>query len=225
VNGKRSPADFQEEEDEYGLGDDNADFNEELDQVMIAAETPSKKKVRIEEPFTTPKPRRKLPWEKEKSTTNAAGLQTPQTEYRKLSDPFTTSASGFSFTTPSKTKQSDAQTLTRSSSPMDTPTPSRFKDVNIDSDLSRDVIEALRGANVTLSEQASRDLNTVLSKYATIAEGVKKGRDVARASMKAKDAKITELTYRVNTLEAELEAERKLVTHLQWKAEHGPDSD
>jgi hypothetical protein len=38
---------------------------------------------------------------------------------------------------------------------------------------------------------------------------------------KAKDAKITELTYRINTLEANLEAEKALVKHLQWEAENG----
>jgi hypothetical protein len=105
-------------------------------------------------------------------------------------------------------------------SPNGTPTPARFKNVS-ESDLARDVFDVLRDVNVQLDEQARANLAAVLSRHATIAEGVKRGREVARASAAAKTAKVTELTYRVSTLEAELEAEKAKVAHLQWSLEHG----
>lgn len=40
-----------------------------------------------------------------------------------------------------------------------------------------------------------------------------------RATVKAKDARIAELTYRIGTLEAELEAEKAMVKHLEWEAQ------
>ena len=76
-----------------------------------------------------------------------------------------------------------------------------------------------------VTEQTRKSLTDVLSRHATVAEGVRKGREVARASIAAKTAKVTELTYRINTLEAELEAEKAKVNHLQWSLEHGSQSD
>lgn len=114
--------------------------------------------------------------------------------------------------------------MTPTSSQNETPTPARFKNVS-ESDLARDVFGVLGEANVQMSEQARKNLTTVLLKHVTMAEGVKKGRDVARASITAKTAKVTELTYRVNTLEAELEAEKAKVNHLEWSLEHGQQSD
>lgn len=188
-------------------------------------ETPSKK-ARVDDAFITPK-RRKLPWQKD-PLTNTHGLQTPQTESRVNENPFVTKAPTGSLATPSKASPFDigtVQTLTPSSSPMETPTPSRFKNVVTDGDLVRDIFDVLRNADVRLDDQTRKDLTTVLSKHVTASEGLKKGRDVVRATVKAKDAKITELNYRVNTLEAELEAERATVAHLNWKAEHDQNSE
>lgn len=114
--------------------------------------------------------------------------------------------------------------MTPSSSPNETPTPACFRSMS-EHDLVQDVLSALRDSDVQLNEQTRKKLTTVLSRHATIAEGVKKGRDVARASIAAKTAKVTELTYRINTLEAELEAEKAKVSHLQWTLEHGQQSD
>jgi septal ring factor EnvC (AmiA/AmiB activator) len=111
---------------------------------------------------------------------------------------------------------------------VNTPTPSRFKDIDVsgnESDLVRDIFAVLQEANIMLTDQAQKSLTSVLSKHATHAKSVTKGRDVLRASIKAKDAKIAEMTYRVNTLEAELEAEKAVVKHLQWKAESGLSPD
>jgi hypothetical protein len=209
---------------------DNAAFEEELSHVMTEMETPSKKAKTepLATPFTVPT-RRKLPWQKDDGP-NTSGLQTPQTQPRNH-DVFKTPAAVpvSTFVMPSITKQSDSassHTITPGSSPVNTPTPSRFKDVGAagtDSELAHDVFGVLQDAN--LNEQTRKNLITVLAKHVTIGEGVRRGRDAARASIKAKDAKNTELTYRVATLEAELEAERATVKHLQWKAENGHNSE
>jgi molybdopterin-binding protein len=104
------------------------------------------------------------------------------------------------------------------SSPQETPTPSRFKDGSGD-DLVREVLSLLQDTNVKISTATEKDLSSLLSKHAKASEGLRRGRDVTRATIKARDVKITELIYRVSTLEAELEAERAMVKHLQWKAQ------
>ncbi|KAF2442613.1 hypothetical protein P171DRAFT_434083 [Karstenula rhodostoma CBS 690.94] len=223
---KRDRATAQQEEDEFDLGEGNDAFQEELDQVMAAAETPSKRP--RTDAFATPSrpARRRLPWQTDTGPQPSA-LPTPQTESRTSNELFPTrfSAPENSMLTPSRYRSSkDFGTMTPSSSPNETPTPARFKNVS-EHDLVRDAFSVLRDANVELNEQTRKNLTAVLSRHATIAEGVKKGRDVARASITAKTAKVTELTYRVSTLEAELEAEKAKVSHLQWTLEHGQQSD
>jgi hypothetical protein len=48
-------------------------------------------------------------------------------------------------------------------------------------------------------------------------------RDISRLALKAKDAKIVELSRRLDTLEAELETERAIVRHLRWEKEVDPE--
>ncbi|OAF99145.1 uncharacterized protein CC84DRAFT_419324 [Paraphaeosphaeria sporulosa] len=223
---KRDRATAQEEQDEFDLGEGNADIRDELDQVMAAAETPSKRP--RTDAFATPSrpARRRLPWQTDPEPLPSA-LPTPQTESRTSNELFPTrfTAPGGSLLTPSRYHSSEEfGTVTPSSSPNETPTPARFKNAS-EHDLVRDAFDVLREANVELSEQTRRNLAAILSRHATIAEGVKKGRNVARASITAKTAKVTELTYRVSTLEAELEAEKAKVSHLQWTVEHGQQSD
>lgn len=76
----------------------------------------------------------------------------------------------------------------------------------------------LQEGSVRLAADTQAGLKDLLSKHAKSAEGFRRGRDVIRSTVKAKDAKITELTYRVSTLEAELEAEKAMMKHLQWEA-------
>jgi hypothetical protein len=208
-------------DDEYGIEEADDAFNTELESAMIAAETPSKA-IKTSE-FATPSTRRKLPWQMAPTTTaNGTGLQTPQTGGRIHSvDPFNTrlSTPGSALFTSSKSNGLDDDThqTTAPSSPFETPTPSRFRHVSAE-DLSQDVFNILQDGNVRLSSETETALKALLTKYAKNAEGLKRGRDVQRTTVKAKDAKITELAYRVSTLEAELEAEKAMVKHLQWEA-------
>lgn len=224
---KRTRTAVEEDEDEYGVETGDAAFNDELDQVMTAVETPTK--IAKTADFSTPA-RRRLPWQKD-DPARGNGLLTPQTNHRATTaDPFNTrfAAPGGSLFTPSKQMQPDSapsQTMTPSSSPIATPTPKRFKDVSTGDDLFQDVFGVFDPDNPRLDERTRRDLTAVLSKHATITEGIKRGREVARSAIKAEKAKVTELTYRVNTLEAELEAERNKSKLLQWQVETGHRSD
>ncbi|CAO2656873.1 Nn.00g056760.m01.CDS01 [Neocucurbitaria sp. VM-36] len=212
--------------DDYDLGQADEAFNDELNQVMAQVETPSKaaKTTNFATPVTT---RRKLPWQMGQSHgTSAYGLETPQTDRRHPNDPFASrpAVSGGSLFTPSKMDDDEAAQTATPSSSFETPTPNRFQDVVAD-DLVRDVFGLLQEAQVRLGPQAGSDLRSMLLKHVRSAEGYKRGRDVIRATVKAKDAKIAELTYRVNTLEAELEAEKAMVKHLQWEAQdESPDN-
>jgi len=189
---------------------DNA-FNNEL---RAAADTPSK--VAKTSEYTTPSTRRRLPWQMDQpsSKRNASGLQTPQTGGRAYdalgSKPSATSSRHHD-------PEDDAHQTATPSSSFETPTPNRFRNIPPD-DLTRDVFELLQDNNVRLPADTQADLKDLLSRNAKNIEGLRRGRDVSRSAIKAKEAKITELTYRVSTLEAELEAEKAMVTHLQWEA-------
>jgi hypothetical protein len=200
-------------DDEYGLGQTDDAFNNELNDVLTAVETPSKA-VKTSE-YATPSTRRKLPWQMDQPTKGSAiGLQTPQTGERSY-DPFNPRQNA----TPSKLHEleDDAHQTATPSSSLETPTPNRFRNISPD-DLVRDVFDLLQEGNVRLTPDTQAGLKDLLSKYAKSAEGFRRGRDVIRSTVKAKDAKITELTYRTSTLEAELEAEKAMMRHLQWEA-------
>ena len=199
-------------DDEYGFGAADEAFKDEPDHVMTAVETP-RKAARTSE-FATHSVRRTLPWNKDdQAATNANGLQTPRTT-RTVQTDAVSSRLGRSLFTPSRPLNEAHQTATPSSSPQKTPTPNRFKDRNGD-DLVREVLNLLHDANVKISTATERDLNNLLSKHAKAAEGLRRGRNVIRATINARDVKITELTYRISTLEAELEAEKAMVKHLR----------
>ncbi|KAF3046533.1 hypothetical protein E8E12_010648 [Didymella heteroderae] len=213
---KRSRIVTIDSDDEYGLGANDEGFNDELDHVSTQVETP-RKAARTGD-LTTPPTRRVLPWIMDKATvSNENGLQTPRTGRIAQADP-SSSRLGSSLLTPSRPTDAAQQTATPYSSPFETPTPHRFKDVGED-DLVQDVFTLLQDANIRLGPTTEANLRILLSKHTKAAEGLRRGRDVTRTTIKARDAKITELSYRVSTLEAELEADKAMVKHLQWQVQ------
>ncbi|KAF2030006.1 hypothetical protein EK21DRAFT_66379, partial [Setomelanomma holmii] len=195
-------------------------------ELINAAETPSKAAKTSE--FATPTTRRKLPWQMDQpAKAGINGLHTPQTGGRDSTDPFNTRSTGPSGAqnTPTRTidVDNDAHQTATPSSSLETPTPNRFRNISIE-DVVRDVFSILQEGNIRLTSDTESALTSLLLKHAKNAEGFKRGRDVIRTTVKAKEAKITELTYRVSTLKAELEAEKAIVKHLQWEAGEQPDS-
>jgi len=217
---KRMRSSSETVDDDYGFGQADDDFNDELNQVMTDIETPSKA-VKTSEFATPAAGRRKLPWQLDQSISGSTvGLQTPQTSRKASSDPFASRpiALGASLLTPSQIVDGEIHQSTTPSSFCDTPTPNRFRNVTAE-DLVQDVFNLLQESNIRPDVHTATELKVLLLKHAKSTEGYKRGRDVIRTTVKAKDAKITELSYRVSTLEAELEAEKAMVKHLQWEAQ------
>ena len=201
-----------DENDEYALEANDEAFETELNHIMNTVDTPHKTPRTSE--MTTPSTRRILPWNKDsKNAAVFSGLQTPQTSHNIKTEPLLT---------PSCPADGAHRTATPSSSPFETPTPTRFKDVGLE-DLVHDVFSLFQADQVTLGAATETSLRALLSKHQNAAEGFRRSRDVTRSSVKAKDAKITELSYRISTLEAELEAEKAVVRHLQWEIETADD--
>lgn len=213
---------MQAEDDEFVLDKGNSAFDDELDRVMKAVETP-RKTARIDDAHTTPK--RRLPWDKPVN-----GIPTPQTERRAPEDPFATwfSYPGGSLLTPSKHKEPcdvSPDPLTPSSS-CETPTPSRFRDMTSarsDNSLVDDVFNLLNEEDVHISSKAAIALGNFLTKHARRAEGNNKSKEVLRLRIKAEEAKNAELTHRNNTLQAELEAAKATVSYVTWQRDNDPD--
>lgn len=218
---KLSKTGFQ---DDHDFGQVGKAFEDEMNQVRIKVEEPESS-YPSSIPLTPPV-RRKLSWQAEPPTwANPGGLHTPQTEGRSNS---IATRPDRSDTTSRASKSSDVrQDMLNALTPSpytSTPTPSQPHTASSE-DLVQGVFDLLQDHNVRLDLSTQSDLRTLLSKHAKNAEGIKRGRDVIRSTVKARDARITELTYRVSTLEAELEAEKALVKHLKWEAGSGADND
>jgi hypothetical protein len=205
--GKRSRPVRGEDEDEFGIDGQDPALDDEL-RDLAAVETP--RKAAKTESYMTP--RRRLPWE------SLTGIPTPSTKGkgREQDDStiFTRSRN--------KREEDSSQTLSPGSPLFNTPTPSRFKDMSADS-LVEEVFNLLDDHSVQLSNEAAAALKTLLTKHARRAEGNNRSKEVLRLRNKAEEAKVVELTHRNNTLQAELEAAKATVEHLNWEKEHGSD--
>ncbi|EUC36699.1 hypothetical protein COCCADRAFT_87671 [Bipolaris zeicola 26-R-13] len=194
-------------------------------EAMSHLETPGKAaKTTI---FSTPASKRSgLPWDEDQTNDTAVyGLQTPHTGRKAQGDLFIArpSAAASPFPSSAASQESNRRVATPYSTPYtsidETPKTSRFKNP-MDQDLVGDVFSLLQESNIVLPVHAEEELKTLLIRHVKRTEGFKRARDVTRLAVKAKDAKITEFTYRIGTLEAELEAEKAMVTHLQWEAQN-----
>jgi hypothetical protein len=201
----RSPIDL--DPDDYGVARADASFDNELDQVMKQVETPTKSAKT--NAFATPTSARRYP-------PFQMGQPTPAT----LDNPFASKVLPPRALplTPVRVRDDESHHTVTPSSSLGTLTPTPSKSV-VAEDLVKDVFSLLQDAGVQLPNHAEIALGSLLSKREKSAEGYRRGREVIRATVKAKDAKIIELNYRINTLEAELEAEKAMVKHLQWEAQ------
>lgn len=159
--------------------------------------------------------RRALPWME----------QSPSVEPQIKNEP------GY-FDTPSKQPVASSSTAhlrtvgPQTPAPLPTPdvaaTPSlstRHKDALVNpaddaSSLTAEVLSALSATHVP-SDTLS-NLRSILTKHDLRNQGIKKGRDISRLALKAKDAKITELQARIASLEADRDVERWLGKTKKW---------
>ncbi|OAL55818.1 hypothetical protein IQ07DRAFT_583259 [Pyrenochaeta sp. DS3sAY3a] len=206
----RSPIDL--DPDDYGVARADASFDNELDQVMKQVETPIKSVKTTS--FATPASARRYP-----------PFQMGQPSSTTSDDPFASKALPPKAIplTPVRVRDDEIHHPVTPSSSLGTLTPTPSKTLSVVAeDLVKDVFSLLQDAGVQLPSHTEIALSNMLSKREKSAEGYKRGREVIRATVKAKDAKIIELNYRINTLEAELEAEKAMVKHLQWEAQDDP---
>ncbi|KAI9722719.1 MAG: hypothetical protein M1812_001650 [Candelaria pacifica] len=169
--------------------------------------------------YTSPGKRRRSQTEDR----DAGSLPTPSTE-----DPFVTPLS----TVPRKNHFLDRlepKTPTPSGngrnlmSPSPTPTLDRYRDVLVgieeDPGLTADVFNLLDSSAVYLNKDVQDALQQVLGRHVLQAQGVARGRDISRLTLKTKDARISELQNRIASLESERETDKAVIRHLRQKAQ------
>lgn len=206
-----------ESEDEFDLNNVGEAFENELDTVMTAIETP-RKAARTTD-ITTPSTRRKLPWQMERpGTTTVNGLQTPQTGERTSNGLFAArlaAQENGTPITPSKIigQHSEAHQAATPSSAFGTPTPSRYRDATADDTLAEDVFGLLKADGVRLPTATETKLRDILSKHTNMTRQYRRGRDVSRDTITEKDKTIGRLTVDIGTLQAQL-AEEKAMADL-----------
>lgn len=195
--------------DDATAADPEFDMTSDEEQMMAAVEASTPRKF---DPVT-PSSKRKF-----MEMNGAGGLPTPKT-------------GGKSFTTPSKGGPVNAAFLDIVS-PASTPTPSRFRNavgtsataIDLDS-LYIDIFHCLQSRSIYIGEDARTSLKEICDLYSRRTHGVEKGKEIAQLAVKARDAKIEELKLRIGALEAELETERAIVSHLRWEKEGKDEAD
>lgn len=124
------------------------------------------------------------------------------------------------FVTPNTSvKRDDPLTFGQAlSSPVDTPTPKRFKDAlqtSQVSDLTLEVLKVLQDSDVFIGLDVRAALTAICDKHSLSTRGIMKGRDMSRAMLETKNAKISELQDTITALQAERETNRAVIRHLR----------
>lgn len=156
-------------------------------------------------PATTAK--RKLPWLEQPE---------PTTPMRQTEDYFTTPSKQPKNTsnTQSTFTEPGTPTIPHTLATASTPSPpTRHRDALLnpaddESSLTSEVLASLSSAHIPA--ETISNVRSILTKHDLRAQGIKKGRDVSRLALRAKDAKIAELQARIASLEADRELERGL---------------
>ena len=101
-------------------------------------------------------------------------------------------------------------------SPAETPTPIRYKNIPRDqeSELAREILSALQSHHASITPEARETLKSICNKHVLHTVGIMKGRDVARAAIKARDTRVTELQGEIESLKAERETKTAAIREL-----------
>lgn len=179
-------------------------------------------------PATTIEKKRTLPWLQDEMVTSAEP-KTPSDRHLHGADYLDSPFKQSTMTLPPIVEQTYAPTPTlQANTPVnlsDSPVPqSRYRDALSNpadgaSSLTSEAMGALSGTSVP--PKILTALRKILSKHDLKTQGVVKGRDISRLSLKAKDAKIAELQARIASLEAEREVDRSVIRNLRWQGQHG----
>ncbi|KAK3615492.1 hypothetical protein LTR56_013805 [Elasticomyces elasticus] len=210
-------------------GQEEQELAKAADTAVSVPQTPHKaQKMGVyDTPATTGK--RRLPWLEQ--------AQAPQT-------PATTKPAATDIDTPSKTLGAVTSIPDSIPTTITTPSPpSRYKDAlsnpaDSTSSLTSEALAILQP--VTIPPDMRDKLRGVLSKHDLKTQGIVKGRDISRLAIKAKDAKIAELsmriaglenariaelTARITSLEAEIEVDKAVIGSLRAQVKSGGTAD
>lgn len=211
-------------EDDWGLNDGDDDLLRVADSFETSQAHKAQKTGVYATPTTGNRSSRKLPWlEQMKSPPSSAKpydqhLATP-------SKPPSKGPENARIHNETPELQSSSSTLR----PPDSPSPqARYKDALVDpadsgSSLTNEVLAYL--ASSRLPPEKMSTLRTILSRHDLKAQGVAKGRDISRLALKAKQAKIVELQYKISRLEAEKEVDRGVIQKLRWDRQHSQETE
>jgi hypothetical protein len=222
VKRKADTANLDEFEDDESLswsltGQKERCFIDAADAVTPPPETPRKaaKTGVYATPATTVQRKRTLPWLETPSSKSAAPKTLASHETGHLNSPSKGPLLLISEQTypPTPTLQGDSSEISFESSSKQY----RYRDALSNpadgtSSLTEEALASLAGTPIP-SEILAK-LCGVLSRHDLMAQGVMKGRDISRLALKAKEAKI-------QSLEAEREADRGVIRDLRWESEHG----
>lgn len=120
--------------------------------------------------------------------------------------------------TPHTTSKREAS---RSAAAPETPTPARHHDAlgtsptKLAEDIASTVFSYLAATQTQLKPDTAVGLRSILDTHSQQVRGFTKGRDIAREAIKTRDAKVSELVKRVETLEADLEVYRARVRSMR----------
>ena len=105
--------------------------------------------------------------------------------------------------------------------------PTRHKDAfsnptEGDDTLTSEVMVCLGSSSKQIPADVLSKVRSIVARHDIRAQGVRKGRDISRLALKAKDARITELQARIASLEAAREVEKGVEKMKKWRLENGP---
>ncbi|KAL9085350.1 MAG: hypothetical protein Q9165_007641 [Trypethelium subeluteriae] len=174
---------------------------EESEQLVQAADAATPAKSR-DELLVTPK-RRKLPWMRDSDAPASTG---------SIKEAFATPSNRV-ITTPSDRLSTVAS---RQQAPDTTPTPARFRNADVPGtgvdQLEEETLSVLRDRKIQIDQATRHAIHESFASYDRKVQGFIQGRDMLRLTIKARDAKITELQHCIATLEAEREIDRAMLS-------------
>ncbi|KAK8197174.1 hypothetical protein HDK77DRAFT_8537 [Phyllosticta capitalensis] len=94
-------------------------------------------------------------------------------------------------------------------------------DRDVGETLVAEVMGLLRDRHVDAGKETLEALQSVLRKHVLRAQGMARGREIARLALNEKMALVTELQARIQTLEAELETRKAIMDKISWQRETG----
>ncbi|KAK7542886.1 uncharacterized protein J3D65DRAFT_615290 [Phyllosticta citribraziliensis] len=127
-----------------------------------------------------------------------------------------------------KTPLSVSKTVTPTSSQpfrtardRDMASPAGSGDKDVGETLVGEVMGLFRDRRVDVGKETAEALQSMLRRHVLRAQGIARGREIARLALNEKMALVSELQAKIQTLEAELETRKAILDKISWQRETG----